>query len=99
LAQRNPQLKAQIANSHKQFRSRLTSAHARGRPQVGPPTTARTMRRILEAEPAATTTTATSTAPSSDTNRTRFAPLPTTNWILRLVLRIPPSTPSGNPYL
>jgi hypothetical protein len=54
LAQRNPQLKAQIANSHKQFRSRLTSAHARGRPPVGPPATARTMRRILEAEPAAT---------------------------------------------
>jgi hypothetical protein len=54
LAQRNPQLKAQIANSHKQFRSRLTSAHARGRPQVGPPTNARTMRRILEAKPAAT---------------------------------------------
>ncbi|KAI2501679.1 Retrotransposon gag protein [Fragilaria crotonensis] len=49
LAQRNPQLKAQIANSHKQFRSRLNSANTRGRP---PPPTNRTMRRILEHEPA-----------------------------------------------
>jgi hypothetical protein len=47
LAQRNPQLKAQITNSHKQFRSLLTSAHARGR--LSPST--RTMRRILEDEP------------------------------------------------
>ncbi|KAI2491619.1 hypothetical protein MHU86_22936 [Fragilaria crotonensis] len=30
LAQRNPQLKAHIAASHQQFRSRLTAAHARG---------------------------------------------------------------------
>ncbi len=30
LAQRNPQLKAQIAASHQQFRSRLTAVHARG---------------------------------------------------------------------
>jgi hypothetical protein len=50
LAQRNPQLKAQIANSHKQFRSRLNSAGARGRPTLtGAPTT-HTMRRIM-AEP------------------------------------------------
>ena len=49
LAQRNPQLKAQIANSHKQFRSRLNSANARSRPT---PSTNRTMRRILEHEPA-----------------------------------------------
>jgi hypothetical protein len=48
LAQRNPQLKAQIANSHKQFRSRLNSANARGRPM---PSTNRTMRRIVEHEP------------------------------------------------
>ncbi len=48
LAQRNPKLKIQIANSHKQFRSRLNSAGARDRP---PPTGAskpRTMRRIME---------------------------------------------------
>jgi hypothetical protein len=30
LAQRNPQLKAQIAASHRQFRSRLTGIHVRG---------------------------------------------------------------------
>ena len=30
LAQRNPQLKAQIAASHQQFRSRLTAVHTRG---------------------------------------------------------------------
>ncbi len=49
LAQRNPQLKAQITNLHKQFRSRLNSANARGRPT---PSTKRTMQRILEHEPA-----------------------------------------------
>ena len=49
LAQRHPQLKAQIANSHKQFRSRLNSANMRGRPS--PDTTnSRPMRRILEDE-------------------------------------------------
>jgi hypothetical protein len=53
LAQRNPQLKAQIANSHKQFRSRLNSAHTRGRPTP----VARTMRRILEDEPVVTNAT------------------------------------------
>ena len=47
LAQRHPQLKAQIANSHKQFRSRLNSANVRGRPPPGPSGN-RTMRRILE---------------------------------------------------
>jgi hypothetical protein len=47
LAQRNPQLKAQIANSHKQFRSQLNSAHIRGRPAPVP----RTMRGILEDAP------------------------------------------------
>ena len=49
LAQRNPQLKAQIANSHKQFRSRLTSANARGRPLPGIANN-RITRRILEDE-------------------------------------------------
>jgi hypothetical protein len=53
LAQRNPQLKAQIANSHKQFRSRLSTAATQGRLPSGPPTN-RTMRRILEDEPAST---------------------------------------------
>jgi hypothetical protein len=50
LAQRHPQLKAQIANSHKQFRTRLISANARSRPPSGP-SNIRTMRRILENEP------------------------------------------------
>ena len=49
LAQRHPQLKAQIANSHKQFRSRLNSANMRGRPSPGT-TNSRPMRRILEDE-------------------------------------------------
>ncbi|KAI2510496.1 hypothetical protein MHU86_3916 [Fragilaria crotonensis] len=50
LAQRNPQLKAQIANSHKQFRSRLNSANTRNRPPLG--ANNRVMHRILEDEPA-----------------------------------------------
>ncbi len=50
LAQRNPQLKALIANLHKQFCSRLNSANVCGRPLPGTPTN-RTMRRILEDEP------------------------------------------------
>jgi hypothetical protein len=48
LAQRNPQLKIQIANSHKQFRSRLNSAGARDRPPQTGVSKPRTMRRIME---------------------------------------------------
>jgi hypothetical protein len=52
LAQRNPQLKAQIANSHKQFRTRLHSANARGRPaSLGAPAP-RTIRRLVAEIPA-----------------------------------------------
>ena len=47
LAQRHPQLKVQIANSHKQFRSRLNSANARARTTPGTPAH-RAMRRIEE---------------------------------------------------
>ncbi|KAI2505765.1 hypothetical protein MHU86_8627 [Fragilaria crotonensis] len=47
LAQRHPQLKVQIANSHKQFRSRLTSTGNQNRPHSGAPVN-RPMRRILE---------------------------------------------------
>ena len=50
LSQRHPQLKAQIAYPHKQFRSRLNSANARARPNSGTPNN-RAMRRILEDEP------------------------------------------------
>jgi hypothetical protein len=63
LAQRNPQLKAQIANSHKQFRSRLNSANARGRPTSS---TNRIMRRIVEHEPAGVEETATNDKDDDD---------------------------------
>jgi hypothetical protein len=72
LAQRNPQLKIQIANSHKQFRSRLNSAGARDRP---PPTSApkpRTMRRILEANEANSDALATPTDDDEDDSSTGY---------------------------
>jgi hypothetical protein len=65
LAQRHPQLKAQIANSHRQFRSRLTSAGARTRPPPGPSSN-RTMRRILEDEPAEHVNASLATADTDD---------------------------------